>query len=135
MIEIGDDVTMAPRVHVLCHDASTKVHLGYTKIGKVKIGNNVFVGAESEITPKVTIRNYVIVGAYSSVTKSFPDNVVIAGSPAKIITKTDEYLKKQKEQMETAPCYGEDYTLRGNLTEEKKQQMQQELEDKIGYVD
>ena len=28
--------------------------------------------------------------------------------------------------METAPCYGEDYTLRGNLTEEKKQQMQQE---------
>ena len=29
LIEIGDDVTMAPRVHVLCHDASTKVHLGY----------------------------------------------------------------------------------------------------------
>ena len=117
LIEIGDNVTMAPRVHVLCHDASTKVHLGYTKIGKVKIGNNVFVGANS------------------TVTKSFPDNVVIAGSPAKIIAKTDEYLKKQKEQMETAPCYDEDYTLRGNLTEEKKQQMQQELEDKIGYVD
>ena len=117
LIEIGDDVTMAPRVHVLCHDASTKVHLGYTKIGKVKIGNNVFVGANS------------------TVTKSFPDNVVIAGSPAKIIAKTDEYLKKQKEQMETAPCYDEDYTLRGNLTEEKKQQMQKELEDKIGYVD
>ena len=56
-------------------------------------------------------------------------------SPAKIIAKTDEYLKKQKEQMETAPCYDEDYTLRGNLTEEKKQQMQKELEDKIGYVD
>ena len=117
LIEIGDNVTMAPRVHVLCHDASTKVHLGYTKIGKVKIGNNVFVGANS------------------TVTKSFPDNVVIAGSPAKIIAKTDEYLKKQKEQMKTAPCYDEDYTLRGNLTEEKKQQMQQELEDKIGYVD
>ena len=30
LIEIGDNVTMAPRVHVLCHDASTKVHLGYT---------------------------------------------------------------------------------------------------------
>ena len=24
LIEIGDNVTMAPRVHVLCHDASTK---------------------------------------------------------------------------------------------------------------
>ena len=61
--------------------------------------------------------------------------MVIAGSPAKIIAKTDEYLQKQKEQMKFAPCYDEDYTLRGNLTEEKKQQMQQELEDKIGYVD
>ena len=60
---------------------------------------------------------------------------MIAGSPAKIIDKTDEYLKKQKEQMKIAPCYDEDFTLRGNLTEEKKQQMQQELEDKIGYVD
>ena len=130
LIEIGDDVTMAPRVHVLCHDASTKVHLGYTKIGKVKIGNNVFVGAEN-----VTLGDNVIVGANSTVTKSFPDNVVIAGSPAKIIAKTDEYMKKQKEQMEIAPCYDEDFTLRGKLTEEKKQQMQQELEDKIGYVD
>ena len=135
LIEFGDNVTMAPRVHVLCHDASTKVHLGYTKIGKVKIGNNVFVGAESVIMPNVTLGDNVIVGANSTVTKSFPDNVVIAGSPAKIIAKTDEYLKKQKEQMKTAPCYDEDYTLRGNLTEEKKQQMQQELEDKIGYVD
>ena len=60
---------------------------------------------------------------------------MIAGSPAKIIAKTDEYMKKQKEQMEIAPCYDEDFTLRGKLTEEKKQQMQQELEDKIGYVD
>ena len=33
LIEIGDNVTMAPRVHVLCHDASTKQFLGYTKIG------------------------------------------------------------------------------------------------------
>ena len=112
LIEIGDDVTMAPRVHVLCHDASTKVHLGYTKIGKVKIGNNVFVGAESVIMPNVTLGDNVIVGANSTVTKSFPDNVVIAGSPAKIIAKTDEYLKKQKEQMEIAPCYDEDFTLR-----------------------
>ena len=42
LIEIGDNVTMAPRVHVLCHDASTKQFLNYTKIGRVTIGNNVF---------------------------------------------------------------------------------------------
>ena len=42
LIEIGNNVTMAPRVHVLCHDASTKQFIGYTKIGGVKVGNNVF---------------------------------------------------------------------------------------------
>ena len=45
LIEIGDNVTIAPRVHILAHDASTKRELGYTKIGRVTIGNNVFIGA------------------------------------------------------------------------------------------
>ena len=43
LINIGDNVIMAPRVHILCHDASTKQFLGYTKIGRVTIGNNVFI--------------------------------------------------------------------------------------------
>ena len=38
LITIGDDVTLAPRVHILAHDASTKRHLDYTKIGLVNIG-------------------------------------------------------------------------------------------------
>ena len=46
LIEIGDNVTMAPRVHILCHDASTKAFLNYTKIGRVTIGNNVFIGPD-----------------------------------------------------------------------------------------
>ena len=37
LLEIGDDVNLGPRVHILCHDASTKIYLNYTKIGKVKI--------------------------------------------------------------------------------------------------
>ena len=32
LIDIGNNVTMAPRVHILCHDASTKTFLNYTKI-------------------------------------------------------------------------------------------------------
>lgn len=135
LIEIGDNVTLAPRVHILCHDASTKVHLGYTKIGKVKIGNNVFIGAESVVLPNVTIGNSVIIGANSTVTKDIPDNVVAAGNPAQILCSLDDYLKQHKSLMETAPVYDESYTLRGALTEEKKQQMQLELIGKIGYID
>ena len=45
LITIGDNVTPAPRVHILAHDASTKNLIGYTKIGTVSIGNNVFIGS------------------------------------------------------------------------------------------
>lgn len=135
LISIGNNVTIAPRVHILCHDASTKEYLGYTKIGKVTIGNNVFIGAESVVLPNVTIGNNVIVGANSTVTKDIPDGMVAAGNPAQIICPLEEYLERQKENMKSAPIYDEDYTLRGNLTEDKKQQMIEELQDRIGYID
>ena len=96
LIEIGDNVTIAPRVHILCHDASTKQFLGYTKIGRVNIGNNVFIGAESVILSGVNIGNNVIIGANSTVTHNVPDNSVVAGTPAKIICSLDEYLSKEK---------------------------------------
>ena len=35
LIKIGNNVTLAPYVHILAHDASTKILLGYTKIGEV----------------------------------------------------------------------------------------------------
>ena len=83
LIEIGDNVTMAPRVHILCHDASTKTFLGYTKIGRVTIGDNVFIGAGSVVLPNVKIGDNVIIGANSTVSKDVPDNVVVAGNPAR----------------------------------------------------
>lgn len=135
LIDIGDNVTLAPRVHILCHDASTKQFLNYTKIGKVKIGNNVFVGTESVILPNVKVGNNVIVGANSTISKDIPDNVVAAGNPAKVICSLEEYLERHKENMKEGPVYEENYTLRGNLTEDKKNQMIQELDNKIGYVD
>lgn len=135
LIEIGDNVTLAPRVHILCHDASTKQFLNYTKIGKVKIGDNVFIGAESVVLPNVKIGSNVIIGANSTVTKDIPDNVVAAGNPAKVICSLDEYLERHKDNMKKVSVYGEDYTLRGNLTDDKKLQMIKELDKRIGYVD
>lgn len=135
LITIGDNVTIAPRVHILCHDASTKEFLGYTKIGTVEIGNNVFIGAESVILPGVTIGNNVIIGANSTVTHDIPENSVVAGSPAKIISTLDEYINKEKDRMSGAPVYDVNYTLRGNLTSEKIKQQKTELKNTIGFVD
>ena len=135
LIEIGDNVTMAPRVHILCHDASTKVHLGYTKIGRVTIGDRVFIGAESVVLPGVTIGDDVIIGANSTVTHDIPAGSVAVGSPARVICSTQEYLAKEKARMASAPCYGEEYTLRQNVPMDMRIKQKNELDGKIGYID
>lgn len=135
LIDIGDNVTMAPRVHILCHDASTKKFLNYTKIGRVRIGNNVFIGASTVVLPGVTIGSNVIIGANSTVTHDIPDGVVAAGTPARILYTLDDYLEKEKKRMETAPCYGPEYTLRESISPEKKDEMRRALENGIGFVD
>jgi len=85
LITIGDEVTISLRAIILAHDASMKRHLGYTRIGKVTIGNRVFVGAEAVILPGVIIGENSIIGAGSVVTKDIPPNAFAAGNPAKVI--------------------------------------------------
>lgn len=50
------------------------------------IGDNVLIGAGSKIIGNVKIGNNVTIGANSVVTKDIPDNAVVAGNPAKILS-------------------------------------------------
>lgn len=133
-IKIGDNVTLAPRVHILAHDASLCHHLGYARIGNVVIGNNVFVGAESVILPNVHIGDNSIIGANSTVCRDIPANVVAVGSPARVVSTIEEYIRKNKELMKVRPCYGDQYTLRCNVSLEKKKQMFEDLKSGYGFV-
>lgn len=56
----------------------------------VKIGKNVWIGAHATILSGVEIGENSIVAAGAVVTKSVPDNVVVAGVPAKIIRHIDK---------------------------------------------
>lgn len=134
LIEIGDEVIFAPQVYLLAHDTSTKRSLGYTRIAKIKIENQCFIGARVLIMPGVTIGENSIIGAGSVVVKSIPANVVAAGNPAKVIATIAEYEEKLKNNFENAPQYDYSYTLRGGITDEKKNQMINELENQAGYV-
>lgn len=51
------------------------------------IGDNVSIGAGAVVVGAITIGNNVKIGANSYVDKDIPDNVVVAGAPAKIIKK------------------------------------------------
>ncbi|MEN6414599.1 MAG: acyltransferase [Veillonellales bacterium] len=134
LISIGDNVTIAPRVHILAHDASTYLYLGYTKIGRVNIGNNVFIGAESVVLPNVTIGDNVVIGANSTVTKDIPPNTVYAGNPAQYVSSIEEFINKNKELKKYRPYYGEEYTVRKKVTGQRKQKMVDELAEGPGYV-
>lgn len=134
LITIGDDVTLAPRVHILAHDASTCHHIGYARIGRVNIGNNVFIGADSVILPGVNIGDNSVIGANSTVTKDIPANVVAAGNPAKVICSINDYIARNRSRMDKGPIYGEDYTLRKKITPEKKKQQRRELSNNCGFV-
>ena len=133
LIDIGDNVTLASNVHILAHDASTKLFLGFTKIAKTKIGSNVFIGAGTIILPGVVIGDNVIVGAGSIVTHNLDSNGLYMGTPAKKIMDLDTWLKKKQNEIDNSICYDSSFII-GNITDAKKQQMINDLNNHSGFI-
>lgn len=95
LISVGNKVTITNGVRFINHDGSTWLisdERGRRQLfRKISIGNNVFIGMDSIILPGVKIEDNVIVAAGSVVTKSIPENSVVGGNPAKIITEFNTY--------------------------------------------
>ena len=89
-VEIGNNVMFGPRVSVFTagHPIDADVRITGLEFGKeIKIGNNVWIGGNTVITPGVKIGDNVIIGAASVVTKDIEDNVIAVGNPCKILRK------------------------------------------------
>lgn len=104
LISIGNNVTIT-NACVLTHDASLKKQIGYSRIGRVDIGNDVFIGYGAIVLPNVKIGNNVIIGAGSVVTQDIPDNSVAVGSPARVVGKYFDTVNKQQERLKKGPAY------------------------------
>jgi acetyltransferase-like isoleucine patch superfamily enzyme len=91
LIEIGDHVAIAANTQFITHDGATWCFEedvdGGGIFGKIVIGNNVFVGINCIILSNTTIGDNCIVGAGSVVRGNFPENSIIAGNPAQVISK------------------------------------------------
>jgi maltose O-acetyltransferase len=127
LIEIGDDVTMSVGVVILTHDASFKGVNGHTRLGRVRIGNRVFLGARSMVLPGVAIGDGAIVGAGSVVTRDVLPGVIVVGNPAKPLRKVDDQRQRAGADV-NAVVLNDSYTLAGGIDGPKKDEMRRLIE-------
>lgn len=88
-IEIGSNVYIGHSVEIIdsdFHALNPLERSGNTfRAASVKIGNHVFIGSRVTILKGVTLGDNCVVAHSAVVTKSFPDNSIIGGNPAKLI--------------------------------------------------
>lgn len=87
-VRIGRHCLLGPGVSIFTatHPVEPELRLQDQEYGlPVSIGDNCWLGGRSVINPGVTLGNNVVVASGAVVTRSFPDNVVVAGVPARIV--------------------------------------------------
>ncbi|MER2064542.1 MAG: sugar O-acetyltransferase [Alkalibacterium sp.] len=91
-IRIGNNAMLGPGVslvtpeHPLEADARNS---GYEFGRPITIGDNCWIGTNATVVGGVTLGDNVVVAAGAVVNRSFPNNVVIGGVPAKILRSID----------------------------------------------
>jgi len=87
---VGRNVIINTRASI-DHDCiiEDNVHLapGTTLCGAVRVGGSTFVCAGATVIPNISIGKNVTIAAGATVIKNVPDNVTVAGVPARVIGK------------------------------------------------
>lgn len=93
-IHFGSNIELGPGVSIISSNHKSDNLSEHTKGNPIKIGNNVWIGANSTILPEVTIGNNVIIGANSLVNNDIPDNSIAVGNPCNVVKNKDEYKEE-----------------------------------------
>ena len=86
-IEIGDHTMIAPGcvITTVDHPKQPGERRGFTsRATPIRIGRDVWIGANCTIFPGVTIGDNVIIGANSVVNRDVPSNTIAFGAPARV---------------------------------------------------
>lgn len=97
LLEIGNNVTVSTNVTFVTHDNSVKLLFPDKSdlFGRIRIGDDCFIGENAVILYGVTIPDHTIVAAGAVVTRSIPESyTIVGGNPAKQIGTWDAFRQK-----------------------------------------
>lgn len=90
-IKIGKNVRIGPGVKIISANHDVNDYSRHDKTKPITIGDNCWIAADAIILPGVSLGCHVVVAAGAVVSKSFSDNCLIGGVPAKILKILPEY--------------------------------------------
>src|SRR3954449_5532054 len=86
-IDIGDDVMIAPNVHLITsgHPLDPAIRRSQITTAPVRIGRGAWIAAGAMVLQGVTVGDDAVVAAGAVVTKDVPARTLVAGVPAQVI--------------------------------------------------
>jgi acetyltransferase-like isoleucine patch superfamily enzyme len=120
-VVIEDEVMIAGNIFIADHDHGySNVDLPYRyqdlTFGEIHIGYGSWIGDGARIFGKVKIGRQCIIGANSVVTRDIPDYCIAAGVPARILKVWDFEKKKWKKILHTNNLYKYRKSSKSNLS-------------------
>ena len=86
------NVWIGPYVRLISMNHDVLDYERYVEDDPIRIERDTWIGAGATILASVHLGPHTVVAAGAVVTKSFPDgNQVLAGNPARVVKKLDEY--------------------------------------------
>ena len=106
-VRIGNNVHFSSCT-LIGHDGSIAMlnqayNVKLDSVGKIDIGDNVFIGYGAIVLPNVTISSNAIVGAGAVVTQDVAEGDIVAGVPARPIGRVEDLVKKLQAETQSLP--------------------------------
>jgi acetyltransferase-like isoleucine patch superfamily enzyme len=109
-IQVGESCMLAMNSYISdadWHDLNHRI-FAPGNASAVTLANNVWIGDGALVTKGVSIGENSIVGARAVVTKSVPENVIVAGNPAVVVKQlSDEHITVRKDMFTMEQTYDE----------------------------
>ena len=132
LISVGEHSVLSA-CRVLTHDASTKGIIGYSRCGKVSVGNNCFIGADVILLPGTSIDDNTVIGAGAIVRGHLLSGVYVSsGGGLRKISSYEDFVVKYQGLLNSSKVFNVHWR---SMDFEDQEMLFQSLEDgEIGFI-